>query len=223
VNTSATAYALGQYGGAAPAFSSTDAGEAIGDAAPTATATNAVLTANSAIKTEFGASPKFFALGEVGGRHATAGTDVETTTSSVTVDVDLAELATPGDLILGLYDGDAVGAGVTGVTLTVSGVGVTTFTEAFASGALARTGFTDKAFNLGSLASTGTLDLTVSLTVTSDAAGSGFFGDFIVGDPPPAAAKLTAAMAAFGGHSGEAVAWAPTASRAGSQLLVHAA
>jgi hypothetical protein len=45
--------------------------------------------------------------------------------------------------------------------------------------------FTDMGFNLGALAGTGTATLGIDLSVTSDAASSGFYGGVIVGDPPP--------------------------------------
>ena len=177
-------------------------------AAPTAGEVNPVLAANSAIKTAFGASPTFFALGEVGAGHATGGTTAEVGASSVTVDIDLAELSSPGDLILCLYGGDAVGNGVTGVTVSVTDDGSSLLDKSFTSGGAAKSYFSDRAFNFGALATSGQLDLTVTITVASDKAGSGFYGFFIVGDPPPAArsaegpGRLAQAMAALGSNAG---------------------
>jgi hypothetical protein len=80
--------------------------------------------------------------------------------------------------------------------------------------------FTDDALaSLGSLASGSALvgsdsilTLTATLSVTTDAAKSGFFGDIVIGDPPAASPPsslrtaspltFTAQMAAFGAASG---------------------
>ena len=101
-----------------------------------------MLAANPAIKTAFGNAPTFFAAALLGGGHATAGNDTETSTVTATVGINLADLATHGQLEFGLYNGDLVdGAGVTGVTLSVAGGGVTFPTETFSSGAAALAGF----------------------------------------------------------------------------------
>ena len=200
VGTSATAFAETLYGAAVPAFDSTDAAVGTGVAAPDAADTNPVLAANGAINTAFGASPSFFSMGEVGGGHASAAGGAESSTASVTTAINLADPGASGNLVFGLYGGAAVGSGVTGVTLTVTGNGATYLNEAFGSGAAAQAGFTDQAFNFGALGSSGVLDLVVSLTVQTDQSGSGFYGDFVAGDPPgggagvlhPAAAALLA-------------------------------
>ncbi|HMD29887.1 MAG TPA: hypothetical protein VKH13_15075, partial [Steroidobacteraceae bacterium] len=51
----------------------------------------------------------------------------------------------------------------------------------------AATAFQDFAINLGALGATGALAVQVSLTVNTDQAGAGFYGDFILGGPQPAA------------------------------------
>jgi hypothetical protein len=175
------------------------------------------LTANSAIKTAFGASPVFFGVSELGGACSSVATS-QTVTSYSTETVNLAELASRENLVAGFYDGATVGTGVTSVsfTLYVDGVDVAGFSGDTA--AQATTFFTDNAMNLGSLASGSTLvgtnnNMTVEavLSITSDAASSGFYGGVVVGDPPPVsvatAHNLASAMAGFGPNSG-----APTSS-----------
>jgi hypothetical protein len=98
------------------------------------------------------------------------------------------------------------------VTFNLYADGADVLSETFATAAAAKTFFTDDAINLGSLASGplsgSTLTLKAVLTVTSDTAGSGFYGDLIIGDPPGAAKPtashqgLVAAMAGFGARSG---------------------
>jgi hypothetical protein len=201
---SGTSTAEGLYGGVLPAFSASGIAVATGDAQPTTATTHAILTANANIAADFTGSPSFFSVGEVGGGHSSAGTASETSTSTVTTSVDLSNLSPTGDLILGLYDGDLVGSGVTSVSLTVSGNGVDYINDQNMTGAAAQALFTDGAFNLGALASSGGLNLSVSLTVVSDAANSGFYGDFILGDPPAQTAALhtlIGAMASAGSRS----------------------
>jgi len=90
--------------------------------------------------------------------------------------------------------------------VTVASGGTTYLNQTFASGAAAQSYFDDRAFDFGALASSGVLNLTVSLSVTSDDAGAGFHGDFIVGDPPAAPRPQTfaAAMASMGAPSSAA-------------------
>jgi hypothetical protein len=148
---------------------------------PAASATTKVLNANHAIKTAFGTNPSFYALGELGGGHATLGTDTETSSSSVTISINQANIGTPGTLLIGLYNGQAIDpSGITGITLTVTGNGVQLADLVLSAG----TAFQDDPISLGVLADSGTLAIDVSLTVTTDQAGAGFYGNFVLGDPP---------------------------------------
>ena len=165
------------YGGAAGAFNSTDAAFASAVALPAVSATNAIIAANPGIKSAFGALPVFFAIGELGASHTAAASGDQTATSSINLAVNLADLSPSGDLILGLYNPHGTdAAGVTGATLTVSGNGITPATFSIAD-------FAGHGFKLGALSTTGTLDLTLTLQVQTTAAGAGFFGNIIVGDP----------------------------------------
>jgi hypothetical protein len=210
------ALATAQIGVAAPAFSTTDTAVGQVTGAPSATTTSAILKANSSIATKFGASPVFFGVGELGGGYSSDGTSAQSVTSSFTEYVDLTRLSTRKDLVVGFYGGDLVGTGVTGVQLDVGVDGTNVLSKTFATGADAKTWFTNNAVDLGSLVSgaalgADTLSFQAVLTVTSDAANSGFFGGVIVGDPPPAApaipapSQLAQAMAGFGEASGAAI------------------
>jgi hypothetical protein len=158
------------------------------------------------------ASPSFFAIGELGGGHSSAGAGSQTMTSVLTETVDLTQLSTRGDLILGLYDGAAVGGGFTSMTFDLTADGVDVADQTFTSTSAAETYFDDDAIDLGSLASgqtlgADTLSLTATLTITTDAAGSGFYGDLIIGDPPKAtsaasAHRFIAAAASFSATAG---------------------
>lgn len=113
--------------------------------------------------------------------------------------IDLSQLPAVQDLELGFYGGALVGTGVTGVTLTVSANGQTLLSKIFATGALAQTYFTNNAVDLGSLGGalygSGVANLTVSLAVTSISAGSGFYGNILIGDPPAASGSSTTTKA----------------------------
>jgi hypothetical protein len=105
--------------------------------------------------------------------------------------VNSANLTTSGDLMIGFYDGQTVGAGVTGVSVSVTSNGRAVLpTTSFTSGSAAAAYFTDHPIDLGAIAANTVLDLIVNLSVTTDAANSGFYGEFILGDPAHAQAAL---------------------------------
>jgi hypothetical protein len=202
-----TAKAIAGIGGPAPGFTTGPQAVALETGSPGAVSTSAVLSKNGNIATAFGASPVFFAIDELGGRHSSAAAGAQTTTSEIDETVNLTKLASRQDLVVGLYNGVAVGSNVTGVTFDLFADGVDVIHKSFASGAAAQTYFTNNAVDVGSLASGplsgNTLTLKAVLRVTSSAAGSGFYGEIIVGDPPQAAASgahlgLIQAMAGFG-------------------------
>jgi hypothetical protein len=193
VNGSANGYAETGFDGAPPGFQDSGATVEYGMAAPDAAAVSAVFSANSNIASMFGSSPDVYALGEIGGAHATAGTDAETPTSTVTFDLNNANLASNEEVAIGLYDGDSVAAaGVTNILLDVTENSHSLVDKSFASAGDAQSYFMDNAFSDQLLLSPGggAADFSVSLTVSADAANSGFYGDFIIGGVPEATAAL---------------------------------
>jgi hypothetical protein len=150
----------------------------------------AILGANSNIKAAFNtAAPSYFAITELGARHSTLATGAESTSTTLNLTVDLNQLAVKEHLLIGFYGGKSFGAaGVTGVTLTISANGATLVNQSFGTAAAAVTWFTNHALDVGTLTAPayagGTLNLTATLTVTSNAAGSGFYGNMLIGDPP---------------------------------------
>jgi hypothetical protein len=173
-----------------------------------------------------------FTVGELGVGYSSGGLRVQTTTATFAESLDLTRLASRQDLVLGLFDGYARGAaGVTRVVFRLEADGQTVVSKVFTSAAAAVAYFTNDAIDLGSLASgqalgADTLTLSATLTVTSDKAGSGFYGDIILGEPAPAHQSLPAAMAAFGaGRSTATTAYAraPDARAADNaqMLMIH--
>ncbi|HTW27544.1 MAG TPA: hypothetical protein VME92_10485 [Acetobacteraceae bacterium] len=185
VDGTSTAVAEAQYSKFTPSFVTSGAAVAIGVAAPPLAQAAPVLSANPAIGAAFGAAPTLMAFGELGGGHSSAAGGAQTATSSMTIDINPAHLVSPGDLTIGFYGGAAVGtAGLTGLTLTVSGNGTTLFDQSINSGDIVQQAdslFSDQVFDLGAFATSGTLDLTATLAAQSDHVGAGFYGYFVTG------------------------------------------
>ena len=214
VDGTSTGYAKAAIGAASPVFSTTGQALAYETGAPTAASTKAVLTANPDISSTFGSKPVFFAVGELGGGYSVGGVSIsQTSTAEIDETVDLTKLAARKNLVIGFYNGATVGSGVSGVTFDLYADGSDILSKTFASAAAAQTWFTNNAVDLGSLAAdpqldANTLTLKAVLTVTSTSPGSGFYGDVIIGDPPPAPNATTnirafvGAMAEFGSDAG---------------------
>ncbi len=148
-------------------------------------------------------------------------------TSTADLTVDLTQLASPQDLLIGFFDPTAVGAGFEALTFTLVGDGQTLIDRSFTSLAAAESFFADNPIDLGSLASGAlsnpTLTLEATLTVTMSSSGSGFYTDLILGEPapppPPAAARFAAAMASLDGGGGSSAVTGPAAPPAALTLL----
>ena len=203
----------------------TGQGVAYVEGAPLAASISAVLTKNASINTAFGASPVFFGIAELGGAYSAGGKTTQTITSSFSETVDLTQLATPEDLVAGFYSGKATGAGFSGMTFDLYADGVDVVHETFSSAKAATTFFTNNAIDLGSLASGplsgSTLNLRATMSITASAAGSGFSGSIIVGDPPTASgASAQGFVQAMAGMIGGASAVASSASAAASPAKI---
>jgi hypothetical protein len=179
-------------GGAAPSFVTSDTAVAQITVSPSASAAAAVLAANPDIASGFGASPAFYAIGELAAAHTSAGSESQTLTANLGFSANPG-VAT-GDLMVGLYNASVIGDGFTSLTFDISAQGHDLMHDVFTTAAAATAFFTDNAIDLGSLA-TDLPNVSVSLTVVSDVAGGGFAGEMIFGDPPghPAEASLQGA------------------------------
>jgi hypothetical protein len=221
VNGASSALAQTRIDGVPFAFTASGQGVAIETGAPRGDTGLAVLNANPKIKKAFGAPPhEYFGIGELGGGYAAGGSGTQTVTSVTTLTV---APESPGtlDLELGLYNGDLVGSGVTSVSLTVAD---TTNSKVLLSrpgmtAAQAKALFTNDGFaNLEQLTSSasGSDTLKVTLSVQTDSANSGFYGDFIIGDtqaaPSPGASvqRMATAMAGFAPTAGGVSAHSPS-------------
>jgi hypothetical protein len=169
----------------APSFITNVQGVAFVTAEPTAASIAPVLSANAVIASALGSPLSVLALEEVGGGYGTGATGSETTTSTTDFTALLNATDLSQDLVLGFYGGHVNGSGVIGVSLSISADGVSLVDVSFASGAAAAAYFNDNAVDVGSLAgptfASGSLDLSVTMQVTTNTAGSGFFGGILVG------------------------------------------
>jgi hypothetical protein len=184
------ALAVAQYGAGVPALGATPANAlAEGSAAPTSTA--GILAANHDIKVALGPTPPIFDIGAVGG--GGAGTSAgETITDTVSCNINASELASGGNLVLGLYGakfiGNASDACNIVLHLQTGFFGSTQLNETFTTLGQAAAAFTDGVAPLvnNAFSNSGELQLDFTLTVQTSVAGDGFWGDFLIGDPPAA-------------------------------------
>ncbi len=164
---------------------------------PGAASTGAVLNANPAIATTFGANPVFFAMGELGGGHSNSSVGAQSITDTVSLDVDLTKLASKEDLAIGFFDTTALGTGFSSLSFTLKNGANVLITKTFSSAALAEAFFKNGmdlgALGTGALAGS-SLALTATFTLATSAAGQGFYTQFLIGDPPPRAAKASASQ-----------------------------
>jgi len=214
-------------------FAKTGQAQADFEAAPTSASLAAILSGNAKIGAAFGAAPVFFGVGELGGAYATGGAATQTVTTTFSETLNLTELTSPQDLVVGLYGGAAAGTGVSGVTFNIFANGASVLSQTFTTGAAAAAYFTNKAVDLGSLASgplsATPLTLTATLSVTTKSAASSFFAGVVLGDPPAKATTaihFVQAMAGLAGGSSIASAAASASAPAALSTLAlpsHAA
>ena len=219
-------------GDEAPVLDTTAQAIVIEAGAPDGASTAAVLAANPAIAVAFGGSPSFYAIDEFGGQYIGSGSAPETTSETIAMTVDLNQLSSPGDLLLGLFGGTAIGSGFSEltITLTANNNPAALVDQTFTSLSAAETYFTDNPVNLGPVGGpAGMLGLSVTVTLTTDAPGSGFYFQLILGDPPSAShgaarhSQFAAAMAGMGGSSGALPQAAQVNPAYGQSLLAPAA
>jgi hypothetical protein len=215
VSGQSTAYAHTAYGGTLPATVSGDQAVAVVTGSPTASSVASILNANSNLKAAFAVTPVYFGVEQLGGGH-TASAGSQTSTSEAILNIDLSQLSSKKDLIVGLFNPVATGAGFTDLQFSIKASGVT-ISKDFTDLASATAYFTNDALDLGSLAAApfnanNLLTIDITMSVTTAAAGDSFSAQALIGDPPPAsagAAHMASLMAAFG----------PTASSADTATL----
>jgi hypothetical protein len=169
--------AIARFGGVGPDVFNGGAGATIAGS-PSASAGAAVLRDYPNIGAAFGSSPTYLGMGELVGSHSSSGSASETSTSEVQLTINEADFASGGTLELGLYDGGGSNpSGLTGVRLTVTGNGSNLLSAPINT----TSDFTDFAVNLGTLGTSGTLQLALTLTVTTDAVSADFGANFLLG------------------------------------------
>ena len=112
VDGSSLAKAKVDVGGAAQLASTSATALALETVGPSVASADAILSENPTIAATFGASPVFFAVGELGGAYSSGGTAPETVTSTFSVTIDSTKLSPKGDLLAGFFDPIVIGSGV---------------------------------------------------------------------------------------------------------------
>jgi len=109
-----------------------------------------------------------------------------TTYSSVSFQLDLAQLSFTGQLVVGLLDPAFDGAGFDSLEFQILREGISAVSASFLSVASALAYFDDQVLDLGGIADgvSGSLDLTFLWTLTSDDPGAGFRANLIFANAP---------------------------------------
>ena len=219
VNGTSTAKADALVGTTPPAFDSTSQSVAFVTGIPSPASVSAVLAANPNISAAFAAtaSPSYFAIGEMGGGYSSSGFGLQTSTSEITFNVDLTKVGTLDHFLLGLYNPVTTGAGFKTLDFDVFLNNVHVVDQTFTTVADANTYFTDHALDLGQLDGNHVLAVDIQLSEVLKTPGSGYYFNFLAGDPPPLGGsssggsgtsdlhQLVAAMATFGADTSSAM------------------
>jgi hypothetical protein len=132
-----------------------------------------------------GATPSIVAIGEIGGAHSTLGTDTQTSSATIGLTMDLLQLTSTPDLFLGFYGMSGSSSGITDINLAFQENGATVSTLDYGSTAAAKAALNDIPMDIGSvgslLAQGSSVDLQVTLSVTTNHAGSGFSTYLVLG------------------------------------------
>ena len=163
-----------------------------------------VTSVNPDIQAAFGADPSIFAIGQMGGRHAAAGSAEQTISDELDVTVDLTQLTSRQDLVLGLY-GLVGNQAIADPTLNVDVNGASVFyrQSPTLSGELSL--FEDDAVDLGSLASNAvgdTLRLQITFSFEASSPDQAMNFGVIVGDSTASTQRFAQAASSFASGGG---------------------
>ena len=214
VNGVSTGVAKASFESDSWAFNNSAQGVALITTNPLSTSVNAVLAANPTISSVLSELSGGFvsAIGELGGRHSSAGAQSQVQTSTINATVELDGLAGAGlkeELVAGLYNGAAAASGFTSMTFDVFAGSAHVLHKVFTSAAAAKAYFTDDVIDLESFPGPqigGPLQVKAVMTVTGAAPGTGFYGGLVFGEQlqnAPAAQRFAQAVAGFGARGGD--------------------
>lgn len=204
------AYTYAHLGGVGPTSMSGDQGVAAVVGAPSPTGVGPVLSLNPNLKSGFGAKPLFFANAELAGGYSTTAGAAEVSISEIEMTVNLSLTPKNQDLLIGLHDPVATGAGFTSLSFDVTANGTNILHRAFGSLIDAKAYFSDHAVDTGWSptsgpgGASGSAQIGIILSMTTASPGDGFTVNLLVGDSQPLAitvAGMASAMAAMGASS----------------------
>jgi hypothetical protein len=143
---------------------------------------------NDNVRSAFAGDLEALASGHFSSEH----TDIaglQTAESSLQVQISADRLIAVGDLVVGVFDGDALGDGFESMRFEIIIGDVDQYTvvsKEFYDEAAAEAYFKDNSLNLGSSSNyidgIGNITVTVRVTTTSSSEGAGFTGSIVLGD-----------------------------------------
>jgi len=188
---SVSATALAEYGIALPALGSVSV-NALSEATVAPPDVSTILGLNPTIQAAFGADPAIFDVGGMGAGGAGLQRG-QTVTDTASVTINAATLGQPGNLVLGLFNGQIDGGAADSATIILlvqENGGPTLLNETFTTLGQAFTSFNDSVAPLANagIGDSGQVQIDVSLKIRTDITGDGFFGNLILGEAPSQAA-----------------------------------
>jgi hypothetical protein len=160
-------------------------------ATPDATAVANLWTGKANVSYRLGGAGDILAFGVLGGGYpsdTTTGAS-KTVTGSIGIQFDLSEIANPAQhLLLGGLDPLCLGGGFDSFQFEIDAQGANLYDWTFTDVSAAESFFSAQVLDLGSWSTLGgggnLLDLSLSFSLTSSQAGSGFYLDFLAAKTP---------------------------------------
>jgi MYXO-CTERM domain-containing protein len=128
-----------------------------------------------------GQTSNVLALIIMGGTHVTGGSISQTGSSTVSESIDVSQLASQQNLLIGFLQPTLIGPGFDSLHFQIMAAGMTVANQTFTDTATALSYFTDNTLDLGKISSgmTGSLDLSFQYDLT-EKVGGGFTTSFLV-------------------------------------------
>ena len=146
---------------------------------PNANSVNSVLNANSNLAAKLGTAQALVFGDGVMGEYDASSNGSQTYNSTNAWTLNSASLT--GHLILGFSSNESFGTGFTSLALTVSVGGTVVITQNFTTLASAQAYFNNDALDLGVIAASSSLAVTVSTSLVTSTLGAGFAEEYLLG------------------------------------------
>jgi hypothetical protein len=185
------AYTFADYDSAHTSAYDPDDAHAVGGiiAAPDAAQIASFMADVPNIASGFQNATSYFAIAEVAGRHSGGSAGLQTASVSIDFSLDLDALDVQGDLLIGF---NGFGTGFTSLAFTITADGNLLENESWTDLGDALAFFNDRYRDdygpvaaLDSDSDDNLIDFQITFEIVTETANEGFWGDIIIGDPPP--------------------------------------